>query len=140
MLVCSTVEGAPLSSDVDSPVPGNELTSMRSISLEVMAALPLDGSLGLSPEEDYRYADQPWNRPYLFGMSCGTLAKPALGYCRLVYVDLKRGRLHSRVGVAYGVPHSASLLSLPPHHVQIPPTSPPSAGSLIRGVGGGAKL
>ena len=84
MLVCSTIEGAPLSSDVDSPVPGNELTSMRSTSLEVMAALPLDGPLGLRPEEDYTYADQPWNRPYLFGMSCGILATLALAvWCML---------------------------------------------------------
>lgn len=59
--------------------------------------------------------------------------------CRLVHSDPNGGRLHSRVGVAYGVPHSASLLSLPPHQVQILPTSPLSAGSLIRGVGG-AKL
>lgn len=43
---------------------------MRSSSLEVMAALPLDGSLGLRPEEDYTYVDQPWNRSFLFGMFC----------------------------------------------------------------------
>lgn len=38
-----------------------------------MAALPIDGPLGLRPEEDYSYADQPWNRSFLFGMSYGTL-------------------------------------------------------------------
>eukprot|EP01043_Picozoa_sp_COSAG02_P024541 COSAG02_NODE_1344_length_13159_cov_10.788208_8_plen_73_part_00 len=50
---------------------------MRSTTLEVMAALPLDGSLGLRPEEDYTYADQPWNPPFLFGMSCGAPCKQA---------------------------------------------------------------
>ena len=65
---CLIAEGAPTGAEIDSSVPGNEPTSMRSSSLEVMAALPLDGSLGLRPEEDYTYVDQPWNRSFLFGM------------------------------------------------------------------------
>lgn len=66
-------EGDAAGSETDPSVPLNEPTSMRSSSLEVMAALPLDGSMGLRPEEDYSYAEQPWNRSFLFGTPCGML-------------------------------------------------------------------
>ena len=143
---CLIAEGAPTGAEIDSSVPGKEPTSMRSSSLEVMAALPLDGSLGLRPEEDYTYVDQPWNRSFLFGMPFRhVLPQQQTGWriavcSRLMYAYPKYGCLRLLTGVAYGVPHSASLLSLPPHQLQIPPTAPQSAGSLVRGAAGGAKL
>jgi hypothetical protein len=70
-------EGAPDVLEIDASVSGHEAAaSLLSHPLEVMAALPLplDGSLGLRPEEDYSYSDQPWNRSFLFGELRGVLA------------------------------------------------------------------
>ena len=146
-------EGAPDGLEIDASVSGHEAAaSLLSHPLEVMAALPLplDGSLGLRPEEDYSYSDQPWNRSFLFGELRGVLALArAVAYAtRTLTLPLCR-RAHDmamyyvfcmNAGVAYGVPHSASLLSLPPHQV-LPPSLPQSsqvqAGAVIRG---GAKL